>query len=520
MFKKKSLLSEFPHPSGSCLFLSASLIFSLSSGTAYSIPPVKNSAGSIVFSGEAPELPGTEELGATGITTSDVTENATMTALDTPFAASGVTWSVTIPWEPASQSTEPPSAPNGASNAALSGQHPMLPVCSDLPDEDVESDWQAHFEMLLSELDSDPADGTNDSFPALDLVNPSLQQIELSNDSLNGALLTIEAGLENYTVIDLYYVLWSIAKLNGQQSLMKVLRLNATILKHYLNLREKSFYRELRDKPFLLKLLSKPLSLKLPAYSIRKLVHSGELARLRSSLSQANPGREIGEIMTQFIFNDLYSYIHSEATSELEQDLAFCWPSVPHTLKFLYELAQISSQLFDGNNYVVPNNIAYARSRAFYFIFSHFGHKPFPQAVFDSVTYQHRDPRILEEIKRSAQRDRDLYYAYRSLTALFTLFLGDLDMAENMLERIGRQVPAFGLRHAPDVDSLVRWAVDGNLRMFEPPERDRIIRALSLMVSHPFPQSPIHRVPDTVLSAVNPEVLKALEKELSRFKSE
>ncbi|WP_252179027.1 hypothetical protein [Endozoicomonas sp. 4G] len=506
MFKIKSLLSEFSHYSGSYLFISFSLVFSLSSEIAYSAPPVKNSAGSVTFSGEAPELPGTEELGATGITTSDATENTT--ALGTPFAGLAIT--VTLPSsESASQSTETtdptPSAANGASNAALSGQHPMLPECSDLPDEDVDSDCQAHFSVLLSELDSDPADGTNDTFPALDLVHPSLQEIEPSNVSPNDALLIIETSPADYTIIDIYYVLWFIAKRNGEQILMKLLRLNAIILKRHLNLHKNAVFH------------------KLAGLSIPKVVLLGGLASLRRELRQANSNREIVVIMTQFVFHKLYESVHSQVAEACEKEGGFHGPMATHTLTFLYELDQISSQLFDGKNYVVPNDIAYARSRAWFFIFGQFGHrKPMPQQVYDQISWQAPDPRILEDLTRSSRHNRNLYSAHNSLTSLFTLFLGDSDMAYKMLKSLSRSNHHFdrGYYPSPDVDSIVRWVVDGNLCMFDPSERDRIIRALSKMVRNPFPPSPLHRTPETIRSAGNPEVLEALKKELLRVNSE
>ncbi|WP_252179026.1 hypothetical protein [Endozoicomonas sp. 4G] len=546
MFKKKSLLSEFSHYSGSYLLLSASLIFSLSSGTAYSAPPIKNSAGSVTFSGEAPELPGTEELGATGITTSDATENTT--ASNALFAVPGLTWkvswpreealaargntpsdvtenattpnlpfySITFRWEPPYQSVETtdstPSVPDGASNAPLSNQDPMLTECSGWPDQDVNasSNWQAHFAMLLSELDSDPADGTNVAFPALDLVNPSLQEMELNNDSLNndslnGALLSIETSPANYTVIDLYYVLWLIAKHNGEQNLMKVLRLNAIILKRYLTLGDYSLLHALGD------------------ISGAKRAFLKALIDLRSALSQASSRHETAEIMTQFIFNDLYDFVHSQAMDVFELKVGS--PLAIDTLTFLYELDQISAQLFDGNNYVEANNIAYARSRAWFFIFGQFGHrKPSPKEPKRCCRHyrqcrRHQDLR--QAVERYAQHDRKLYSACSSLTALFTLFLGNQEMAYNMLERLSWSDPYFRRgNYSPDMESIVSWAVDSNLRMFEPPERNRIIQALSLMASNPFPPSSLHRTPETIRSAGNPEVLEALKKELLRVNSE
>ncbi|WP_252179024.1 hypothetical protein [Endozoicomonas sp. 4G] len=511
MFKKKSLLSNFSHYSGSYLLLSASLIFSLSSGTAYSAPPIKNSAGSVTFSGETPELPGTEELGATGITTSDATENTT--AWDAPVSGpSGVTWSVTLPAD-----EEP-----GASNAPLSDQDPMLPECSGFPNQNVEAthNWQAHFSMLLSELDSDPANGTNVAFPALDLVNPSLKEMELNydslnkdslnndslnndslnNDSLNNALLSIETNPADYTLIDLYYVLWSIAKRNSEQSLMKVLRLNAMILKHYLSPRKVAGFHKLSGLKFL------------------KWRFHEALTGLRSALSQANSRHETAEIMTQFIFNDLYDFVHSQAVHSFEQEVDLNGPLGIHILTFLYELDQISAQLFDGNNYVESNNIAYARSRAWFFIFGQFGHRePLPNHSWQCRYHSH----VRQAIERYSQHDRNLYSAYSSLTALFTLFLGNQEMAYNMLERLSWSDPYFRRgNYPPDMESIVSWVVDSNLRMFEPPERNRIIQALTLMASNPFPPSSLHRTPDTIRSAANPEVLEALKKELLQAKSE
>ncbi|WP_252179022.1 hypothetical protein [Endozoicomonas sp. 4G] len=511
MFKIKSLLSNFSHHSGSYLFLSACLIFSLSSGTAYSAPPIKNSAGSVVFSGEAPELPSTEELGATGITTSDLAENAT--ELNAPVAGAGLgaTWSVTLPSsESTSWSTETtdltPSVANGASNAPLSDQEPMLPGYSDSPNEDVDtiSDWPEHFAMLL-ELESDPANDTNDTFPALDLVNPSLQEMEINNDSLNGALLSIKTEPENYTAIDLYYVLWLLAKLNGEQSLMKVLRLNAIILKRFLNhcdFERVDFHKLIND-------------------TIPRGALLGALARLRKALSQAHSKHEIAKIMTQFIFNDLYDYIHSEAATEFEEQVYFKWPWAIHLLRFLYELDQISSQLFDGNNYVAPNKIAYARSRAWFFILGQFGHRKLMlQRVYNRAVWRNPYPEQSEDLARFSQQNRDLYSAHRSLTALFTLFLGNLDMAHNMLQRLGKFERSFYPDCCRNVYSIVRWVIVGNLRMFDPPERNRIMQALSLMFSNPFPDPSLHHTPDTIRSASDPFVLMALEHYLPQFKSE
>ncbi|WP_252179023.1 hypothetical protein [Endozoicomonas sp. 4G] len=532
MFKKKSLLSNFSHYSGSYLLLSASLIFSLSSGTAYSAPPIKNSADSVTFSGETPELPGTEELGATGITTSDATENTTASGAlvaepglswsvswpaEEALAATGNTtasnapvnlpvWSITFQWEPPCQSAETtdstPSVPHGASNAPLSNQDPMLTECSGWPDQDVEAthNWQAHFSMLLSELDSDPADGTNVAFPALDIVNPSLQEIKLNSDSLNGALLSIETNPGNYTLIDLYYVLWLIAKHNSEQSLMKVLRLNAIILKHHLSPRQFAVFH------------------KLGGFDAAKVVLLEALTGLRNALSQAGSSHETAEIMTQFIFNDLYDFVHSQAESTFQKEVRINSPLVINTLTFLYELDQISAQLFDGNNYVEANNIAYARSRAWFFIFGQFGHrKPLPK-----VPKRFRRQQLVQQaIEGYSQHDRNLYSAYSSLTALFTLFLGNQEMAYNMLERLSWSDPYFRRgNYPPDMESIVSWVVDSSLRMFEPPERNRIMQALSLMASNPFPPSSLHRTPDTIRSAANPEVLEALKKELLKAKSE
>ncbi|WP_252179028.1 hypothetical protein [Endozoicomonas sp. 4G] len=501
MFKKKSLLSEFSHRSGSCSFLSASLIFSLSSETAYSAPPIKNSAGYVIFSGEAPELPGSEELGATGITITDVTENATV--LDASFAGHGITYSVTFPSESAPQPTETndstPFVPYGTSNAPLLFQDPMLPECPDSPNQAVDATnyWQANFAMLLSELDSDPADGKYDTFPAPELVNPWLQEMELGNVSPNDALLSIETSPVNYTVIDLYYVLWFIAKLYGERNLMKALCLNTLIIKRHLYLHNNTVF----------------LFHKLSGSGLATTLLLQTLASLRSALNRAIPSHET---MTQFIFTDLYNFVHSQAADAFVQEVdRFNGPLAIYYLTFLYELDQVSAQLFDGNNYVESNNIAYARSRAWFFIFGQFS----PRKQVPEYVSRH-SPNYLasrRDLQRYLELDRNLYSAYKSLTALFTLFLGRQALAYNMLERLACSNRSFQSDYyLPDMNSIVRWVVDGSLRMFKPPERDRIIRALSLMARNPFPSSPLHRTPDTVRSAGRPEVLEALEEELKK----
>ncbi|WP_252179021.1 hypothetical protein [Endozoicomonas sp. 4G] len=474
MFKKKSLHLEFSDHSGYCLLLSVSLIFFLYSETAYPVPPVKPSSSYAILSGETPELPDTEELGATGTTIPDIT------GLDNPaFEAndSGTGEFLTLSFSQLSVSAYSNLfLPNSATHAPLPEQVSMLPGTEP-------GAWLDHFSMLLSELNNEPGYGINDTFPAPEFISQSLQQVELNNVYLNdpvlnnillsNALHSIVTTPENYTVMDIYYVLWLMAKYNNEQSLMKVLSLNALILKRHLNLGKIKFHQLADD--------------------VAREVLFDSLARLRKALNQ--PGFNVGVavIMTRFIFNDLYHYVHSKATDALELELASQGTRAGLILTFLYELDQISSQLFDGKDYVESNNLAYARSRAWYFLFDKFGHRD-----------------------RSPQQSRNLHSAYISLTALYCSFIGKPDMAYRMLEELARTVPGFARENdTHDVHSIVRWVINGNLLMFDPSEYDKIVQALFLMARNPFPSSSSQHTPNTIILAGNLDILRALRKELS-----
>ncbi|WP_354010334.1 hypothetical protein [Endozoicomonas lisbonensis] len=426
MFKKKWSLSEVSDHCSKHLLLSASLLLSLSAGTAYSVIPPKGTGSDTANV----MLPPRVEL------------NANMENLNLQPEPG-----VTVPLPPETDGDEAVDGDEGANGDA---------AVTDEFIRQANTHWQERRNALMTELlGEDQTDGTTDVFPVR--VPDSLTDLRV-----NEALNAIHTSPHSYTLIDLHYALWQVAQQLGDPVLLRALSANARMLDRYLSQGRITFNQQLGEQ-----LIEGETLLN----SVRTLQHH---------INHPEADSDVVARFTDVVFVALYNYINVIALNAFRVQLNAenNDPQAGHILTFLQNLAQISSMRFDGVRHVQSNNLAYARSRAWYFL------------LHQSTS---------TESERSPQENRNLYASYVSLTALFTAFLGQTNQAYNMLSELERVEPAFWPRYdARSINCIVSWVVDGNLRMFNSPDshwlRNRIVQALFFMMKYPFSPHTPHNI--------------------------
>ncbi|AMO55383.1 hypothetical protein GZ77_10495 [Endozoicomonas montiporae] len=158
-------------------------------------------------------------------------------------------------------------------------------------------------------------------------------------------------------MIDVYYLLWRVAQHINDPGLSRALSANAIILNRFLNQGGVNFNQlnqQIAEREALL----------------------GSLGHLQQALSNGDVDGSIAEMLTQFVFDDLYNSVHATALNAFTQQLTAgnSNAQATRTLTFLYEIAQVVSERFNGSYSVNGNNLAYARSRAWYFLFHQLGY--------------------------------------------------------------------------------------------------------------------------------------------------
>ena len=331
MFKKKVLHLKVPESTARSLLLSASLIISLFVSSSHAVLPVKT-------------VVTTHTIEVSAVTTTVIVANAVLRGSP----------NVAAPENSENQESQQ-QAPEGATALDRSNTDSIPSTSEGYSGEggfitEANEFWQGNYEQLIDSLFiGDGVDGLDRTFPDFDLVTESLHSIEIVE-----ALNSILASPDSYTLIDIHYVLWEIAKSVFDYDLMRTLVINASLLDRS-HMEGIITFNQLTEA-----LLGRDTLLR-------------SLKALHNALSRKNFDGNVTVMLINAVFSDLYNSIHATALNQFVQQLANgnTDDRTGYILNFLHAFAEISSEKFDGENHLEGNSLAYARSRAWFWLFRH-----------------------------------------------------------------------------------------------------------------------------------------------------
>ena len=478
MFKKKSTFSLTPENLTRHLLLSTSFAVSLTVGSSYALPPMKNSeepSANPLMRGAAPGLP------------ADPAGLAQMSPSGEPGE---------IPVLPARTENSNQQPEEGAVALDTSIQ-----TFNSDDEESLDSDDEEAFIRLM-----DPNDIYNDVYESMEEEYKRIQtKIHGTNDAdaishafpeqipvtepirvmdVNQALASIVSTPDNHTLVDVYFLLSKLAEQTGQNGLMTVSRDIAALIQHYHH-RGLIRFNRLRDIQAGRESLLTSLS----------TLQDTLLHNSAADNSAADNG-VINESTLRLLFGNLYNNVIAIAEAEFTQwreNSVSSSEAASPVRDFLNQISLITSYGEEGGRYLEESSLGYASSRASFFIVGN-----------------------LDIDERFPERGRIQYALHSSLVALYLAFLGENDQALNRLNALTSIEPAFNTGEYTDqTQAIVSRVISGVRTMLHysgPGDLDyNFVILLSFMITNPH----LPRAPRSMVAAGNLDVLREIQARLS-----